>query len=200
MIGVLTGRINGKVASSIGTLFLASVTLISVLLNYRQAQYMREDLNFRRRPQVSIHHKSGQGLGLLCFENTGEMPVEVTFRLSMASQIKITPESPILEPTTKYEQISEKMKITNVGNWKSVTIFLEPKERTEYTAGFLTDEIRIREEKYNEYEFFWLRVDAEVHSPFEKKVRKTERLFHVDIWNNGMFSSTSFPSAQKNTR
>jgi hypothetical protein len=137
---VLAGVISGQMGAAIGTLALAAMTALSVHSGLRQTRYMYEDLRFRRRPQVSIHHdqSEGSGSGWLSMENTGEVPVILKFDLALVqSPCPSADHTKMLDRTTAYEDLPEAVKVQEQGWDEDGGQYLEPKEETGYDEGFV---------------------------------------------------------------
>ncbi|PCR89457.1 hypothetical protein [Natrinema ejinorense] len=188
-------------AVAFGTLFLALITAITVYNTQRQTEYMRKEVEFMRRPRLSLHHETiDGGAGHLVFENTGQVPIEATIRLSLAPVRDTGSDDPILDDEIPYEDLPDSIKVYKggAGDWRKHTEFLEPGQKKKYIIGMLGHEIAARDDGYELEEFHWLRVDGELTSNlYEGDTRQLQRLYHYSIEDSDViFSSYSFSEAQ----
>lgn len=126
-------------AVAFGTLFLALITAITVYTNQQQTKYMRKELEFMRRPRLSIHHENEDDGGMIVFENTGQVPVEATIRISLAPIAETESDDPILNNELQYEELPDEVKVYKggAGDWRKTTEFLEPGQKQKYVLGCL---------------------------------------------------------------
>lgn len=187
-------------AVAFGTLFLAFITAITVYTNQQQTKYMQKELEFMRRPRLSIHHENEDDGGLLVFENTGQVPVEATIRLSLASLAETDSNDPILNDELSYDELPDEIKVYKggAGDWRKTTEFLEPGQKQKYVIGMFGHEMAVRDDDYGLEDFHWIRVDGQLTSTLsENDTRDIQRLFQYSIDDsNVIFSSYSFEEAR----
>lgn len=188
-------------AVAFGTLFLALITAITVYNTQRQTEYMRKEVEFMRRPRLSLHHETiDGGSGYLVFENTGQVPIEATIRLSLAPVTETDSDDPILDDEIPYRDLPNSIKVYKggAGDWRNTTEFLEPGQKQKYIIGMLGHEIAVRDDGYELKDFHWLRIDGELTSDlYEDDTRQLQRLYHYSIEDSDViFSSYSFSEAQ----
>lgn len=188
-------------AVAFGTLVLALVTVLSVLQNRRQTEYMAKELDFIRRPRISVHHE-GDDVGLIVFENTGQVPLRANFGFSLESASNTESGDPIIDDSIKYENLPDDIKVYGggAGDWRDKSIFLEAGDRKPYGASLISREIRTRDRDYIDGEFFFFRIDGELESPVsENEPRSFQRLFKVSLdGRDTVFSHQSFEEARRN--
>jgi len=205
VILVLTGVVSGQMGAAIGTLALAAMTALSVHSGLRQTRYMYEDLRFRRRPQVSLHHDQGEetGAGQLSMENTGEVPVILKFNLALVqSPCPSDDHAKMLDRTTAYEDLPEAVRVQEHGWDEDRGLYLEPKEETGYDEGFVGRILMDRGE-WNEKEgaIVWLRIDAQLRSQYNENDFRSKRwLFEVMIKDGVTYVSIPFEKAKADRR
>lgn len=187
-------------AVAFGTLFLAFITAITVYTNQQQTKYMRKELEFMRRPRLSIHHENDDDGGMLVFENTGQIPIEATIRLSLAPVAETESGDLILDDTLSYDELPDEIKVYEggAGDWRKTTEFLEPGQKQKYIIGMFGHEMAVRDDGYGLKDFHWLRVDGKLISTLsEDDTRDIQRLFQYSIDDsNVIFSSYSFEEAR----
>lgn len=188
-------------AVAFGTLFLALITAITVYHTQRQTEYMRKEVEFMRRPRLSFHHETiDGGPGYLVFENTGQVPIEATIRVSLSPVTETDSDDPILDDEIPYEDLPDSIKVYKggAGDWRNTTEFLEPGQKQKYTIGLFGYEIDVRNDGYGLEDFHWLRIDGELKSDlYEGDTRQLQRLYHYSIEDsNVIFSSYSFSEAR----
>lgn len=201
VVYLVTALYTAEEAVAFGTLFLALITAITVYNTQRQTEYMRKEAEFLRRPRLSIHHETeGDGSGYLVFENTGQVPIEATLRLSLAPVAETNSEDPILNDEIAYADLPEGIKVydSGAGDWHNYTEFLEPGQKQKYIIGMLGHEIADRDDGYDLEDFHWLRVDGELTSElYEGDSRELQRLYHYSIDDSRvLFSTYSFSQAR----
>lgn len=188
-------------AVAFGTLFLALITAITVYTSQQQTKYMRKQLEFMRRPRLSIHHENIDDGGMLVFENTGQIPIEATIRLSLAPITETESDDPILNDELSYDELPDEIKVYKggAGDWRKKTEFLEPGQKQKYTIGMFGYEIDVRDDDYGLEDFHWIRVDGQLTSTLsENDTRDIQRLFQYSIdESNIIFSSYSFEEARR---
>ena len=196
-----TNLYTAEEAVAFGTLFLAFITAITVYTNQQQTKYMRKELEFMRRPRLSIHHENDGDGGMLVFENTGQVPIEATIRLSLAPIAETEPGDPILDDELSYDDLPDEIKVYKggAGDWRKTTEFLEPGQKQKYIIGMFGHEMAVRDNDYGLEDFHWLRVDGKLTSTLsEDDTRDVQRLFQYSIDDsNVIFSSYSFEEAQR---
>ncbi|MFD1600617.1 hypothetical protein ACFSBX_16885 [Halobellus rarus] len=188
-------------AVAFGTLFLALITAITVYTNQQQTKYMRKELKFMRRPRLSIHHENEDDGGMIVFENTGQVPVEATVRISLAPIGETESDDPILNNELQYEELPDEVKVYKggAGDWRKTTEFLEPGQKQKYVIGMFGHEMTVRDDDYGLEDFHWIRIDGQLTSTLsETDTRDIQRLFQYSINNSHViFSSYSFDEARK---
>lgn len=192
-------------AVAFGTLFLALITAITVYNSQKQTEYMRKEVEFMRRPRLSIHHEKGDGMdrgvGWLVFENTGQVPEEATIKLSLAPVAETDADDPILDDTLSYEELPDEIKVYEggAGDWREMTEFLEPGRKRKYDASMFSHEMTVRDSPYVVEDYHWLRVDGELSSTLsEDETMPLQRLFMYSIDDSQtILTSTSFAQARK---
>jgi hypothetical protein len=196
----LTDWYTAQEAVAFGTLFLALVTLLTVLHSRRQAEYMAKELEFIRRPRISVHHE-GDDTGLIVFENTGQVPLEAHFGFSLEAVNETIPNSPIVDESVPYEDLPEEVKVFRggAGDWRNKSIFLEPGDRKRYHADLLKRELEVRDSDYLEGAFLYFRIDGELETPVtDEENQPFQRLFKISLdGENATFTHISFEEAQR---
>lgn len=188
-------------AVAFGTLFLALITAITVYTNQQQTKYMRKELEFMRRPRLSIHHENEDDGGMIVFENTGQVPMEATIRISLAPIAETEADDPILNNESQYEELPDEIKVYKggAGDWRKTTEFLESGQKQKYVIGMFGHEMTAWDDDYGLKDFHWIRVDGQLTSTLsETDTRDIQRLFQYSIDDsNVIFSSYSFDEARK---
>lgn len=195
-----TNLFTASEAVAFGTLFLALITAITVVNSQKQTEYMRKEVEFMRRPRLSLHHeKEGEGSGFLVFENTGQVPIEATVRFSLAPVPETDSDDPILDDETEYAELPDDVKVfdNGAGDWRNRTEFLEPGQKQKYLIGMFGHEMTFRDSDYDLKDYHWLRLDGEITSELhEGEARELQRLYQYSIDDsNVIFSSYSFKEA-----
>lgn len=197
----ITNLFTAEEAVAFGTLSLAFITAITVYTNQQQTKYMRKELEFMRRPSLSIHHEDEGDGGMLVFENTGQVPIEAAVQLSLAPVTETESDDPILNDELPYEELPDEIKIYKggIGNWRKRTEFLEPGQKQKYVIGMFGHEMLGRGDDYGLEDFHWIRVDGQLTSMLpENDTRDIQRLFQYSIDDsNVIFSTYSFKQARR---
>lgn len=196
-----TNLYTAQEAVAFGTLFLALITAITAYSSQQQTKYMREEVKFMRRPQLSIHHESLEdGGGWLVFENTGQVPIEATIRISLAPTSDTEVSDLILDDNRSYDELPDEIKVYEggAGDWRGTTEFLEPGQKQKYVIGMFGHEMAAREDDYGLENLHWVRFDGKLTSTLsEDDTRDFQRLFQYSIDDsNVIFSSYSFEEAR----
>lgn len=201
-----TNLYTAQEAVAFGTLFLALITAITVYNSQKQTEYMRKEVEFMRRPRLSIHHEKAEGVdgpgevGSIIFENTGQVPEEATLRLSLAPKAETNPDDPILNDKIPYEELPDEIKVYQggAGDWRRTTEFLEPGQKRKYDASMFSHEMSVRDSNYDVEDFHWLRVDGELSSTLsEDETMPLQRLFLYSINDSyTILTSYSFTEAR----
>jgi len=197
----MTDLYTAQEAVAFGTLFLALITAITAYSSQQQTKYMREQVEFMRRPQISIHHESLEdGAGWFVIENTGQVPIEATIRVALAPVRDTDPDDAILDETIPYDDLPDEIKAREMsGNWSYHQEFLEPGQKQKYLIGMFGHELRRRDSEYGLETYHWLRIDGKLTSKLSKNdTREFQRLYMYAIEDSSViFSSRSFYQARE---
>lgn len=189
VVYVETDLFTAQEGVAFGTLFLALITALTVYNTQKQTEYMRKEVEFMRRPRLSIHHEKAEdvdgpgGVGSIVFENTGQVPEEATLRISLAPVPETDSDDPILDDNIPYEELPDEIKVyRGAGDWRRTTEFLEPGQKRKYDASMFSHELTARDSDYEVKDFHWLRVDGELSSNLsEDETMPLQRLFLYSI-------------------
>ncbi len=178
-----------------------------------QAASMREELQFMRRPRLSIYEDKGKEDqdSYVVFQNTGEVPFDVTIRLSLSQYKMLDKEKSILNPDVAYGDLPDEVKVSHgSADWSARHYFLqehgEPvdKQRIDIRS-LLKAELRDRGIDYTDGQMFWFRIDAELYPDGrDQKPHEKQFLFkvgflverHDQYWGPNVFNLHSFQEAQ----
>lgn len=186
-------------AVAFGTLFLALITAITAYSSQQQTKYMREQVEFMRRPELSIHYESLEGgSGWFVLENTGQVPIEVTIQVALTPVRDTDSDDSILDETVPYDDLPDKVKANEMsGDWSHHREFLEPGQKQKYSIGVFSHELRRRDSDYGLETYHWLRIDGKLTSKLSKEdTREFQRLYMYAIDDSPLFSSYSFYQAR----
>lgn len=201
VVYLTTDLYTAQEAVAFGTLFLALITAITAYSSQQQTKYMREQVEFMRRPQLSIHHESLEdGSGWFVIENTGQVPTEATIRIALAPVQETDSDDPILDETVPYHDLSDSVKVNEMsGSWSAQREFLEPGQKKKYAMGMFGHELHRRDSDYGLENYHWLRIDGQLTSKLSKEdTRDFQRLYMFSIdGSTVVFSSYSFYQARE---